>query len=181
MVENINVGKMVDGTLDLTDDSQIEKYCYDNDTLICHYYGGLYQWAEMMQLPSECNTKSCASQIQPNHQGICPDGWRILTYNDFYIVYNSEKNDSKAKGVRSTFGFGGNNETGYSLVGAGYNWNYSFTDFREAVYWHYPEESETSPDEKSMASWQDRSAAYNPVVYPRKTQGFSVRCVKLEE
>ena len=45
MVENLNIGEMVDGSADQKDDSKVERYCYDNDTLICHYYGGLYQWA----------------------------------------------------------------------------------------------------------------------------------------
>ena len=119
MVENLNIGDFVWGHKDQKDDSKIERYCYDDDTLNCHYYGGLYQWAEMMQLPSECNTKSCANLIKPNHQGICPNGWRLLTYNDYYIIVNSNGNKDGVKGTRSTFGFGGSNDTGYSLVGAG--------------------------------------------------------------
>ena len=46
---------------DMADDSKVERYCYDNDTINCDRYGGLYQWAEMMKLPSECNTKSFPS------------------------------------------------------------------------------------------------------------------------
>ncbi|MBQ9224717.1 MAG: hypothetical protein IJ177_00805, partial [Fibrobacter sp.] len=93
--------------------------CYDDDTLNCYYYGALYQWAEMMQLPSECNTKSCADQIKPNHQGICPDGWRLMTADDFKFIINSNGNKDGVKGTRSTFGFGGSNDTGFSLVGGG--------------------------------------------------------------
>ena len=125
MAENLNVGEMVDGSKDQSDDSKIERYCYDNDTVVCLTYGGLYQWAEAMQLPSECNTKSCADLIKPNHQGICPDGWRLLTYNDFYIVVHADDNDAGVKGVRAK-AFGGHNYTGYSLVGAGYLWNHEF-------------------------------------------------------
>ena len=64
MAENLNVGDMVKGYKNQQDDSKIERYCYDSDTTNCDRYGGLYQWAEMMQLPSECNTKSCADLIQ---------------------------------------------------------------------------------------------------------------------
>ena len=92
MVENLNIGEMVWGFKDQKDDSKIERYCYDDDTLNCYYYGALYQWAEMMQLPSECNTKSCADQIEPNHQGICPDGWRLMTADDFKFIINSFSN-----------------------------------------------------------------------------------------
>ena len=118
MAENLNIGEMVAGDKDQADDSKVERYCYDNDTINCDRYGGLYQWAEMMKLPSECNTKSCADSIKPNHQGICPDDWRLLTYDDFVVILNSNGNNDGIKGVRSTFGFGGYNTTGYSLVGA---------------------------------------------------------------
>ena len=177
MVENLNIGEMVYGFEDQEDDTKIERYCYKNDTLNCHYYGGLYQWAEMMQLPNECNTKSCADLIKPNHQGICPSGWRLLTYNDYYIVVNSNGNKDGVKGTRSTFGFGGSNDTGYSLVGAGYNWNYSFTELNTGTYWHYPEEFS---EETSLVSFQSRSEEYNPIAHKPKIFGFSVRCVMVE-
>ena len=118
MAENLNIGAMVDGKKEQDDDSKIERYCYDNDTTNCDKYGGLYQWAEMMNLPSECNTKSCANQIKPNHQGICPKGWRLLTEDDFYVVLHADGNDAGAKGVRAT-SFGGLNYSGYSLLGGG--------------------------------------------------------------
>ena len=53
MAENLNVGVMVDGKKDQSDNSKVERYCYGNDTTNCDKYGGLYQWAEMMQLPSD--------------------------------------------------------------------------------------------------------------------------------
>lgn len=177
MVENLNIGEMVYGFEDQEDDTKIERYCYKNDTLNCHYYGGLYQWAEMMQLPFECNTKSCADLIKPNHQGICPSGWRLLTYNDYYIVVNSNGNKDGVEGTRSSFGFGGSNDTGYSLVGAGYNWNYSFTELNTGTYWHYPEEFS---EETSLVSFQSRSEEYNPIAHKPKIFGFSVRCVMVE-
>jgi uncharacterized protein (TIGR02145 family) len=42
----------------------------------CDTYGRLYDWETAMKL-SNCNTKSCASQIQKQHQGICPSGWHL--------------------------------------------------------------------------------------------------------
>lgn len=176
MVENLNVGEMVRGFKDQKDDSKIERYRYDNDTLNCHYYGGLYQWAEMMNLPFECNSKSCADSIKPNHQGICPDGWRLLTYNDFYIIVNSNGNQDGVKGTRSTFGFGGSNDTGYSLVGAGYNWQHTFTRMNESTYWHYPQEG-TLGDNTSFVGCQSRTETTLCSQSTYKTNGFSVRCV----
>ena len=181
MVENLNIGEMIDGSADQKDDSKVERYCYDNDTLICHYYGGLYQWAEMMQLPSRCNKEHCADLIKPNHQGICPDGWRLLTYDDFFVVLNSNGNTHGVEGLRSTFGFGGYNSTGYSLVGAGYNWKYQFRNLTTGTYWFYPEESEeVNYPEEGAASFTTDSGTNTGKFFYLKTHGFSVRCVMVE-
>ena len=141
MAENLNVGEMVRGFKDQKDDSKIERYCYDNDTANCDRYGGLYQWAEMMGFNDSCNTKSCAHLIQENHQGICPNGWRLLTYDDFYIIVNSNGNTHGVEGVRSAFGFGGYNTTGFSLVGAGLRKdNGQFSQLNDITLWYYPAE-----------------------------------------
>jgi len=180
MAENLNIGVMVDGEEDQKNDSEIERYCYDNDTTNCDKYGGLYQWAEMMQLPSECNTKSCADLIEPNHQGICPDGWRLLTEDDFYIVLHADGNDYPyAEGVRAT-SFGGLNYSGYSLLGAGYNWAYKFTELSTGAYWHYPEEGELDIQIASNVGYQSNSMTANGSANAYKTHGFSVRCVMVE-
>ena len=176
MAENLNVGEMVRGFKDQKDDSKIERYCYDNDTANCDRYGGLYQWAEMMGFNDSCNTKSCAHLIQENHQGICPDGWRLLTYDDFYIIVNSNENSHGVEGVRSALGFGGYNTTGYSLVGAGYNWQHTFTRMNESTYWHYPQEG-TLGDNTSFVGCQSRTETTLCSQSTYKTNGFSVRCV----
>ena len=180
MAENLNVGELIRGRKDQEDDTKIERYCYDNDTTNCNKYGGLYQWAEMMQLPSRCNTESCADLIKPNHQGICPDGWRLLTYNDYHIAVHADNNKDGVKGTRSAYGFGGSNDSGFSLVGAGYNWNHSFTSLQEGTYWFYPVESAVGGDQFVHASSQYSTAKYNPDDEVYKIHGFSVRCVMVE-
>ena len=184
MAENLNVGEMVRGFKDQKDDSKIERYCYDNDTTNCDRYGGLYQWAEMMNLPFECNSKSCADSIKPNHKGICPDGWRLLTYDDFYIIVNSNGNQDGVKGTRSTFGFGGSNDTGYSLVGAGVralrNGVYSFEQLNEFTVWYYPREISVDGVVYPTAGHTSRTDTYmygKDTYNYTKLEGFSVRCV----
>ena len=179
MAENLNVGDMVKGYKNQQDDSKIERYCYDNDTTNCDRYGGLYQWAETMQLPSECNTKSCADLIQENHQGICPNGWRLMTAADFEFIVKSNGNTHGVEGTRSTFGFGGYNTTGFSLVGAGYNWNHSFKRLNEVAFWHYPQEG-TLGEETSLVGLQGTTSTTIGEQSTLKTHGFSVRCVKVE-
>lgn len=181
MAENLNVGDMVWGFKDQKDDSKIERYCYDDDTTKCDRYGALYQWAEMMQLPSECNTKSCADQIKPNHQGICPDGWRLMTADDFKFIVNSNGNKDGVKGTRSTFGFGGSNDTGFSLVGAGVRDNEgSFDMLNEYTGWFYPTEQEGKEYRASAVGMTSSDTRKDPSGFQSKNSGSSVRCVMVE-
>ena len=182
MAENLNVGEMVDGDKDQNNDSKIERYCYDNDTTNCQKYGGLYQWAEMMKLSSECNTKSCADSIKPNHQGICPDGWRLLTYDDMYVIVHADGNKNGVEDIRST-NFGGMNFSGYSLMGAGYLWNYEFKSLKETTYWHYPQQAIRGGDIniKSFSGRQNNKSDAMTSQDANKTHGFSVRCAKINK
>jgi uncharacterized protein (TIGR02145 family) len=66
--ENLNVGTMIDGSNEQTNNSLIEKYCYHDSIENCNTYGGLYQWGEMMDYTT-----------LEGSQGICPDGWHIPT------------------------------------------------------------------------------------------------------
>ena len=179
MAENLNVGEFVWGFEDQEDDSKIERYCYDDDTTNCNKYGGLYQWAEMMQLPSRCNTESCVDLIKPNHQGICPSGWRLLTYNDYYIVVHADNNEDGVVGTRAGR-FGGSNDTGYSLIGAGYLWDHSFRRVEEVIYWHYPAEGFLDFPLTSQVGFQGTSSTTQGSQDTYKTHGFSVRCVMVE-
>ena len=185
MAENLNIGKMVPGADDQNNDNEIERYCYNNDTTKCDEFGGLYQWAEMMQLPSRCNTESCADLIQENHQGICPDGWRLFTYDDYEIVrgYKDENGDG-IKGLRSTYGFSGTNASGFSLTGAGIRSdNGTFNGLKEKIFIFRPIEYQA--DAAKQAHHMRISAALDsgPSENARelKTKGFSVRCVMVEK
>ena len=183
MAENLNVGDMVLGEKDQNDDSNIERYCYNNDTTYCDQFGGLYQWAEMMQLPSRCNTESCADLILPNHQGICPDGWRLFTWDDYVIIrqYNDEF-DHGIEGLRSQC-FNGYNTSGFSLVGAGKRTeNGDFKSWVEYAFWNYPQEyggsALTIVYSALVSEFVNESPAKNSA--GSKLEGVSVRCVKLE-
>ena len=185
MAENLNIGKMVPGADDQNNDNEIERYCYNNDTTKCDEFGGLYQWAEMMQLPSRCNTESCADIIKENHRGICPEGWRLFTYDDYEIVrgYKDENGDG-IKGLRSTYGFSGTNASGFSLTGAGIRSdNGTFNGLKEKIFIFRPIEYQA--DAAKQAHHMRISAALDsgPSENARelKTKGFSVRCVMVEK
>ena len=181
--ENLNIGKMVefvDSNSYQVDDTMIEKFCYDNDSLNCHYYGGLYQWAEMMGFNDSCNTKSCAHLIEENHRGICPEGWRLMTYDDYKFVAQSENVvHNSYEDMRSSFGFNGYNATGFSLVPAGYIWWNSFQGLQQGTYWHYPAESANvkfDANRYSRGGYAGMSGGGLNEQNTKKRYGLSVRC-----
>ncbi|WP_173473805.1 fibrobacter succinogenes major paralogous domain-containing protein [Fibrobacter succinogenes] len=183
MAENLNIGKMVLGENDQNDDGEIERYCYNNDTTKCDEFGGLYQWAEMMQLPSRCNTESCADLIQENHRGICPEGWRLMTWDDYKIIENADGNEERGvAGLRSGYRFSGYNTTGFSLVGAGFRKpDGKFEYLNEKTAWFRPEEYE---QDSAIRAHHGLISIYDSAPQKQhrelKVNGFSVRCVKLE-
>lgn len=66
--KNLDVGVLINGASESSNNSIIEKYCYDNKEMNCSLFGGLYQWDEAMQYSTT-----------EGAQGICPKGWHIPT------------------------------------------------------------------------------------------------------
>lgn len=80
MQYNMNVGVMIDTSIQQTNNSTVEKYCYNNNTANCTTHGGLYQWGEMVQyLNNSSNTSSPSPAFSGNVQGICPSGFHLPT------------------------------------------------------------------------------------------------------
>jgi len=85
MAANMNVGTRIDGTSEQDDGSVVEKYCYNDVEANCDIYGGLYQWAEAMQIDYTYNTTdyptdyTCDPCGSSGRQGICPSGYHIPT------------------------------------------------------------------------------------------------------
>ena len=184
MAENLNIGEMVLGENDQNDDTKMERYCYNNDTTYCDKYGGLYQWAEMMQLPSRCNTESCYKKIRRDHQGICPDGWRLFTYDDYEIVkdYYDKYDEGIPLGLRSQC-FSGYNTSGFSLIGGGKRtYDGGFDELTDVARWAYPQEYENDKSEMVYVSYVSSRNNFSSSKNSgnAKTLGFSVRCTKIE-
>ncbi|MCX6233768.1 MAG: hypothetical protein NT175_03475 [Bacteroidetes bacterium] len=101
--ENLNVGTMIPGEQEMSDDGVIEKYCYDNDIANCATYGGLYDWHEAMQYVTT-----------EGAQGICPSDWHIPTDEEWKVLEGA---------VDSQYGIGNLmwDESGYRGFDAGLN------------------------------------------------------------
>ena len=183
--------KITLGANEQDDDTKVEMYCYNDSVEYCNdWWGGLYQWAEMMALPYECNSKSCADRIDPDHdgfhQGICPNGWHLITEKEMLAVsYSIGKNDidGRAESVKSAISFsiaGGNNYSGLSMIATGYRDNEkggTFDYLHEGTLFDFPEEFGNSQDESCRGGGVfSRNAFF--AMGDQKKYGVSVRCVK---
>ena len=183
--------KITLGANEQDDDTKVEMYCYNDSVEYCNdWWGGLYQWAEMMALPYECNSKSCADRIDPDHdgfhQGICPNGWHLITEKEMLAVsYSIGKNDidGRAESVKSEISFsiaGGNNYSGFSMIATGYRDNEkggTFDYLHEGTLFDFPEEFGNSQDESCRGGGVfSRNAFF--ALGDQKKYGVSVRCVK---
>lgn len=188
--------KMVAGTEEQDDDTKVEMYCYNDSIEYCNdWWGGLYQWAEMMALPYECNSKNCADLIDPDgdgfHQGICPKGWHLLSEREMLAAsYASGVGVSeieRSNTIKSEISFslvGGRNLTGMSLIATGYRLNRMdgnklvvFKNLRNGTFFDFPAEYEAVD-----AATCRGGAVYSDDAYlawgNQKRYGASVRCVK---
>jgi uncharacterized protein (TIGR02145 family)/prepilin-type N-terminal cleavage/methylation domain-containing protein len=91
---NLNVGTMITGVTAQTDNSIIEKYCYNNLEANCTTYGGLYQRMEAMQYVTT-----------EGAQGICPTGYHIPTdaqWKTLEMQLGMTQAQADATGMRGT-------------------------------------------------------------------------------
>jgi uncharacterized protein (TIGR02145 family) len=191
MAENLDFGTRVDAfasTDDQSNDAVAEKYCYGDVAANCATDGGLYQWAEAMQLPSTCNSTACASQISSgNHQGICPKGWHVPKASEWTVLTTALEATANTVGKMMKLNntsnsswdaitYNDNNSSGFSalpaglrLVGGGFH-----SRGIDAYFW------DASEDDASFAynHTLSNNSAYLSATSKLKTFGLSLRCVK---
>lgn len=173
MANNLNVGTMITGTTESTNNSQIEKYCYSNITSNCDIYGGLYQWNEMMQY----------STVQ-GVMGVCPIDWHIPAESEWILLFNFLGGDSVAGGKMKEVGlihwaspnYEATNFSGFTALPGGYRGvggdfgNLTF----DALFWTSTEITSTHAVVHGLASgFKNVSTSYS-----QKAFGFSIRCIK---
>lgn len=154
MAENLNYGKMVPSDTTKFDDKVTEKLCYVDDEWFCdNHFGGLYSWAEAMNLPKVCDSvevgsndacKVFADSARSEEkartiiwQGICPDGWHIMNQREWTYT----RGDLRSKILWEKYA--GNNETGLSIIPTG-DWvdGGGFSGVRELFVQWMPNESD---------------------------------------
>ncbi len=87
--KNLNVGSMINGSGDQTNNAVLEKYCYNNNATNCSTYGGLYQWAEAIQYKNGANNDTFPNSVlDGNVKGICPQGWHIPSSYEWNFLFS---------------------------------------------------------------------------------------------
>ncbi len=174
MAQNLNIGTQILGNAPQTNNSIVEKYCYNDFGICCTTYGGLYQWNEMMQYSTD-----------PGVQGICPTGWHLPTDGEWTTLGTYLGGDDVAGGKMKTTGTkeagtglwttpneGATNSSGFTGLPGGYR----FTDMwysAWSIYGYFW---------TSCAGGWYRYLVFNDTPLYRATYdtsaGFSVRCVR---
>jgi len=184
MAENLNIGNVIDGSEEQTDNGIIEKYAVNNSSEYCDSFGGLYQWHEMMDYAT---TESA--------QGVCPDGWYIPTDTEWkelemYLGMSQAEADGyalrgsteggKLKEIGTTYWTSPNtaatNEVGFTALAGGYrDYNGKMGNVKnDCVFWSSTEDADTTGWYRylhydSGGIWRYSNS---------KNYGFSVRCIK---
>ena len=186
MAENLNYGKMIPSGTTKFDDSVTEKPCYVDDEWFCdNHFGGLYIWAEAMNLPKVCDSvavdsndacKAITEKRESNPgeeylniiwQGICPDGWHIMNQREWRYANGDIR--SKILWEKNA----GRNSDGLAIIptGDGYSGIHEFT------YMWLP-----MPEGKyTYTSSFTKSSSETSIVKWGKDSFQSIRCVMDED
>ncbi|MCX6355858.1 MAG: hypothetical protein NTZ78_13295 [Candidatus Aureabacteria bacterium] len=174
MRKNLNVGTMIPNSVDQTNNSTIEKYCYGNSETNCTSDGGIYQWNEMMQYVTN-----------EGAQGICPDGWHAPTDEDWHTLENGQASgscnparigtwDCAPAGTTLRPGGGSNFDLLYAGNRCGDTGDPSF-NFRgeRGLYW-------SSTEGDTGKAWFRQHQDDNTILRQQyvKPYGYPVRCIK---
>lgn len=165
--ENLDVGTMIQGNQNPSNNGTIEKYCYNNDANNCNTYGGFYQWNEAM-----------AYSTTPGTKGICPNGWHVPTDAELLTLFMAvDGNALKAIGQGTRDGTG-TNISGFSALIAGHrNDGSNFYNLgTTTTFWSSTETSTYYAFNMELNGYNSYSLgnSFN------KGSGFSVRCLKDE-
>ena len=194
MAENLNYGKMIPSGTTKFDDSVTEKLCYVDDEWFCdNHFGGLYTWAEAMNLPKVCDSVAVDSNdackaitkerssisgegyLNAIWQGICPDGWHIMNQREWRYA----NGDIRSKILWEENA--GRNSDGLAIIPSGV-WIYGdgFSGVRNRIDLWMPNESNSK--KARVLYMSSVSYTFESDMYSNEKQVFSsVRCVMDED
>jgi uncharacterized protein (TIGR02145 family) len=173
MGQNLDIGTQIISKANPSNNSVIEKYCYNDLPANCDRYGGLYSWDEVMQYTKK-----------ESAEGICPDGWHIPSEADWttlnnYLGADVSGGKMKEAGTKNWLApnKGGTNTSGFTALPAGFRMYTNSTYKQSGVetnFW-----SSTLNDATSVVIF-NLDGNDNTLVkgFDDKRYGYSARCIK---
>ena len=183
--ENLNAGTMINGSSDQSNNSILEKYCYNNLESNCDLYGGLYQWAEAVQYYNGATNVTSWSPV-PSREitGICPTGWHLPSDGDWNTMIATLGGLEAAGGKMKESGLlhwvspntGASNSSGFTALPSGYRFTLGtfHSSGHSARFW-------TGNEFSGSASWFEQLVYNDDNIVANvisKQYGHSVRCLK---
>lgn len=178
MQYNLDVGSEITGATAQTNNSIVEKWCYNDDPANCSTYGGLYSWDETMNYSTE-----------EGGQGICPTNFHVPSDNEFKIL---EVNLGMSQAQADANGWRGTDQGTQIKLGGSSNFNALYAGRNGGSYsnigWYtsYWTSTQTVPGDLYSyirmvnSSTESRISRNNSIndSNGNKGIGWSVRCLK---
>lgn len=142
--------------------------CYNDEPENCEKYGRMYTWAQAMDIKSDYNKKELGEITMP-HQGICPEGMHLPSYDEWNEL---EKNIQNQDTYLAYFN---------SQLGGAYDYyGYYRDEGYESLFWSSSEYNVTNPyyDFEYAWSWSFRKNNSIGTDNGHKITGAYVRCIK---
>ncbi len=183
--ENLDIGNMVNGAAEQTDNSIIEKYCQQNQSANCDVYGGLYQWGEVVQYQNGASNTTRFNPVPTGYvRGICPANWHIPSNAEFLILADYLGGVNIAGGKMKETGFshwtspntGALNTSGFTALGAGdrASWG-SFYDFTYHGSFYSTDDISSQTTHYWNLFYAGNALSDGTI---EKGYGWSVRCIR---
>ncbi|MDD2907611.1 MAG: prepilin-type N-terminal cleavage/methylation domain-containing protein [Candidatus Gracilibacteria bacterium] len=165
-------GDKINYPLKPSNDSIIEKICYNNDLNLCNSDGAIYTWAEAMGFPASCNSSNC-SQSEDMTKSVCGK-----LGSSWHLPSATEWNNLKGLGVAT--GWTGNKIQGIiSQLGGYYHPDGNFYWRGSYIYLHTSTQNPTSSLHSGFIQLVSSNANINYYDATGKdTYGGFVVCIK---
>ncbi|MGL1935319.1 MAG: hypothetical protein OCD01_09870 [Fibrobacterales bacterium] len=167
-------------------------YCANNEPSYCDTYGRLYNWAAAMEIDTSYNSSEW-TENDYQHQGACPDGWHIPSYNDYQILADFIIQDKNIDSVPTSLGYflkttsgwdtsesegNGTDDYGFSALPGGLrDSGASFKYVDGDGYWWIATQGALYEDKAhSLYILFDRSTLYGGT--NTKSTAYSIRCLQ---
>jgi uncharacterized protein (TIGR02145 family) len=183
--ENLNIGTMITGATNQTNNSIIEKFCFLDDPNYCNVYGGLYQWGELVQyLNNASNTTHWNPAPTGVVQGLCPTGFHIPTNSELTTLFTFLGGITVAGGKLKEIAYvhwnspntSAGNTYGFTALPHGNVYQGVFQNLRQYGH-HWTASTGTTGADAYIfgCSYNSSSRVWSETA---KINGYGVRCIK---